>query len=149
VLNIEWGGNSTENYKNTLNYYIFLMKLLRKTETIKCRAIWVYTKTIEQKRQWIKIAKQEGMSLSKWIVQNIENSLVRNEDEVKSGREIGGENKNLKKEIKNLKDKDIVSLQTDLRNNECNISKGEKNSNEEKYEELIRFLDRLDINKKN
>ena len=73
-----------------------------KTETIKKRAIWVYAPTLEQREQWDKIAKNNRMPLSKWIVQTIENSILELEDESKSRKDIEEENKNLLKEIYEL-----------------------------------------------
>lgn len=76
-----------------------------KTETIKKRAIWVYAPTLEQREQWDKIAKENGMPLSKWIVQIIEDSLLEVDDEVKSRRDIEKENKNVRKEISELQNR--------------------------------------------
>ncbi len=76
-----------------------------KTETIKKRAIWVYAPTLEQRGQWGKTAKENGMPLSKWIVQIIEDSLLEVEDEVKSRKDIEKENKNVRKEISELQSK--------------------------------------------
>ena len=73
-----------------------------KTETIKERAIWVYAPTIEQRKQWKKIAKQNGISLSKWIVQTIEDSLIELDEKVKTRKDIEKENKDLRKEISEL-----------------------------------------------
>ncbi len=73
-----------------------------KTETIKERAIWVYTPTIETRKQWEKIAKQNNISLSKWIVQIIEDSLIKLDEIVKTRKDIEKENEDLKKEISEL-----------------------------------------------
>ncbi len=75
-----------------------------KTDTIKERAVWVYAQTLEQRDLWEKIAKENNMSLSKWIVRIIEDSIIELEDEVKSRKDIEKENKNLKKEISELQD---------------------------------------------
>ena len=76
-----------------------------KTETIKKRAIWIYAPTLEQREQWSKIAKDNGMPLSKWIVHTIEDSIFEQGDEIKSRKDIEGENKNLRKEIYELQSK--------------------------------------------
>ncbi|KYK23244.1 hypothetical protein AYK25_10185 [Thermoplasmatales archaeon SM1-50] len=86
-----------------------------KTETIKQRAIWVYAPTLEQRKQWDKIAKENGMSLSKWIVQTIEDSLLEFDDEVKSIKDIETENKDLRKEISEIQSK--LRRETIIRNN--------------------------------
>jgi hypothetical protein len=72
---------------------------LGKTETIKKRAIWIYAPTLEQREQWSKIAKDKGMSLSKWIVHIIVESIIVQGDVSKSRKDIEAENKNLRKEI--------------------------------------------------
>ena len=76
-----------------------------KTETIKKRAVWVYAPTLEQRNQWGKIAKKNGMPLSKWIVKTIEDSLLVLEGDVKSRKDIEKENKNVRKEISELQSK--------------------------------------------
>lgn len=76
-----------------------------KTETIKERTIWIYLPTIEQKQQWDKIAKDKGTSLSKWIINTIEDTLNVSKGEVKSRKEIDKENKALRKEIGELQAK--------------------------------------------
>jgi len=78
---------------------------LGKTEPIKKRAIWVYAPTLKQRTQWDNIAKENGMPLSKWIVQTIEESLLEFEGEVKSKEDIEKENKNIRLEISELQSK--------------------------------------------
>jgi len=46
-----------------------------KTETIKERAIWVYLPSIEQKERWQKFAEQSGVSLSKWVIETVEEAI--------------------------------------------------------------------------
>ena len=70
-----------------------------KTETIKERTIWIYLPTVEQKQQWEKIAKDKGISISKWVINVIEDTLNESKGEVKSRKEIDKENKDLRKEI--------------------------------------------------
>lgn len=77
--------------------------ILGKTETIKKRSIWVYVPTLEQRKQWEKIAEKKDISLSKWIVQTVENSLLTIDNEVRSKKDIEKENKDLRNEISNLR----------------------------------------------
>lgn len=73
-----------------------------KTETIKERAVWVYLPSLEQKEEWGRIANQNDISLSKWIIQIVEDTLHERETEVKSRKDIEKENKNLRSEISSL-----------------------------------------------
>ena len=76
-----------------------------KTETINQRTVCVYVPTLEQKNQWNEIAQKNNTSLSQWIIQTIEDSLIEIEDEVKSKKGIEKENENLRKEISELQNK--------------------------------------------
>jgi predicted RNase H-like nuclease (RuvC/YqgF family) len=78
---------------------------LGKTETIKKRAIWIYAPTLNQRKKWSKIAKDNGMPLSKWIVQTIDDSILEQGNEIKCRKDIEEENKNLRKEIYELQSK--------------------------------------------
>ena len=78
---------------------------MSKTETIKKRAIWVYAPTLEQRQKWDKIAKNNKMPLSKWIVHTIEDSILELEDEAKSKKDVEEENKNLRKELYDIQSK--------------------------------------------
>ena len=51
-----------------------------KTETIKKRAIYVYLPSIEQKERWEGYARKQGTSISKFVVEHVENSLRQEED---------------------------------------------------------------------
>jgi hypothetical protein len=46
-----------------------------KTETIKQRAIYVYLPSQEMVDRWKKLAKEHGTSISKFVAENVENSL--------------------------------------------------------------------------
>ena len=76
-----------------------------KTETIKQRAIYVYLPSIEMVESWKELAKNQGVSISKFVAEHVENSLRQEDDpgykpraellkEVhKLGEELGGERK--------------------------------------------------------
>lgn len=76
---------------------------MQKTNTIKQRRVDVYLNTLEQKERWAKAAQSEGTSLSKWVIQIVENSLsgvAREENQKQLRREIH----ELKDEISALRD---------------------------------------------
>lgn len=51
-----------------------------KTETIKERAIYVYLPSVEQKERWEEHAKRQGVSISKFVAEHVEDSLRQVED---------------------------------------------------------------------
>lgn len=53
---------------------------LGKTETIKERSIYVYLPSVEQKKRWDEYAQKQGVSVSKFVVGHVENSLGQIED---------------------------------------------------------------------
>ena len=69
-----------------------------RTETIKERAIYVYLPSIDQKKRWETYAKEQGASLSKFVIEYVENSLRQEEDARYQSR---GE---LWKEVRELKE---------------------------------------------
>jgi hypothetical protein len=78
---------------------------LGKTETIKERAIWVYLPTIEQRKKWEQLAKEDNMSLSKWILIKTEESLQEKQGIIISKKDLESENINLKQELTGLQQK--------------------------------------------
>jgi len=50
-----------------------------KTETIKQRAIYVYLPTHEVVKRWKDLAKTSGTSISKFVAEHVENSLMQEE----------------------------------------------------------------------
>lgn len=84
------------------------MHSLGKTETIKERAIWVYLPSVEQKERWQKAADQSGVSLSKWIIETVEEAIHPIEERQWKPR------KNLKEEVEALK-KEVADLLNQLR----------------------------------
>jgi hypothetical protein len=51
-----------------------------KTETIKQRAIYVYLPTHEVVKRWKDLAKAAGTSISKFVAEHVENSLMQEEE---------------------------------------------------------------------
>jgi len=81
---------------------------LGKTETIKERAIWVYLHSIEQKERWQKLADQSGVSLSKWVMETVEEAIRPVEERGWKPR------KDMEEEIEGLK-KEVADLRSELR----------------------------------
>jgi hypothetical protein len=84
-----------------------------KTETIKERAIYVYLPSHEMVKDWKKLAKNQGTSISKFVIEHVESSL-RQEKGLKSGfrgradlikelQKLEEDNSALKKENRMLK----------------------------------------------
>ena len=75
-----------------------------KTETIKERAIWVYLPSIEQKERWQELAKQSGVSLSKWVIETVEEAVRPAEElEWKPRKDLEEENEGLKEGVAGLR----------------------------------------------
>lgn len=53
-----------------------------KTDTIKQRAIYVYLPSIETANRWKKIADDEKISISKFVMEHVENSLNQAKDHI-------------------------------------------------------------------
>ena len=79
-------------------------ELKKKTETIKERAIYVYLPSQEMVKDWKKRAKKRGASISKFVIEHVENSFHQEEDATfKSRGELINEINKLREEIKELK----------------------------------------------
>ncbi len=84
-----------------------------RTETIKQRALYIYLPSIEMVEEWKRLAYKEKLSISKFITENVENSLKQREDYSKehgytSKAELVKQIKELKKESSNLKKENEV-----------------------------------------
>jgi len=53
----------------------------RKTETIKDRAVYVYSPSLEMVEDWKRRADKAGVSISKFVVERVEDSIRREEGE--------------------------------------------------------------------
>jgi len=76
-----------------------------KTKTIKERAIYIYVPTIEQKRDWEERAKKDGLKLSRWIVNLVNEALLEREEDTRSRKELEREISSYKEEIAKLREK--------------------------------------------
>lgn len=73
-----------------------------KTETIRERAVWVYLPTIEEKRRWAELARKEGVSLSKWILETVRDAVERGR---RTRGELEEENEALRRQVSGLRDR--------------------------------------------
>jgi len=71
-----------------------------KTETIKQRAIYVYLPSAKLVERWKETAKKQGTSVSKFVIEHVENSLRQEEPSYKSRGELWKEIKRLREELK-------------------------------------------------
>jgi len=51
-----------------------------KTETIKERSIYAYLPSVAHKKRWDELAEKQGTSISKFVIEHVENSLKQIED---------------------------------------------------------------------
>jgi hypothetical protein len=99
----------------------------RKTETIKKRLIYVYLPSFEMVDKWKNLAKGAGVSISKFVTEHVENSLLMEEDEkqyesrldlIEKNKELFEENQDLRKRSKML-DTVVERLEGELREYRC------------------------------
>jgi predicted RNase H-like nuclease (RuvC/YqgF family) len=113
-----------------MDVYVVLVRCLkrsdverRKTETIKDRAVYVYLPSFDMVRDWKERAKRAGFSISKFVVERVEDSIRREEGEegyisrlelVKRLRKAEDELKNLRQENRMLR-RLVENLDNELR----------------------------------
>jgi hypothetical protein len=74
-----------------------------KTESIKERAIYVYLPSVEHKERWEKHSEKLGVSISKFVIEYVENSLRQEEEpDYKSRSLLWKENNELKQQVEDL-----------------------------------------------
>jgi hypothetical protein len=120
-----------------------------KTETIKERLIYVYLPSHEMVKKWKGLAEKSGASISKFVIEHVDNSLEQEENKegytsraelLEQIRELRGENKELHKKIKML-DNLVDRYDTELRSYRIKPFLEEDFSGIRKYEkELIDLL---------
>jgi predicted DNA-binding protein len=86
--------------------------ILGKTDTIKQRSIYVYLPSVEQKRRWDEQAQKQGVSISKFVAEHVENSLRQvEEQDYKSIGDLCKEVKQLKEQIsKETREKRVLEI---------------------------------------
>ena len=91
-----------------------------KTDTIKQRAIYVYLPSIETANRWKRIAVEEKISISKFVIEHVENSLNQEKEHtprinlIKNIQRFKEENDELRKQNRML-NKVVDSLDEELR----------------------------------
>lgn len=74
-----------------------------KTESIKERAIYVYLPSVEHKKRWEEYAEKQGTSISKFVVEHVEDSLKQiEESDYKSMGEVWKEHRELKEQMERV-----------------------------------------------
>jgi predicted RNase H-like nuclease (RuvC/YqgF family) len=122
----------------------------RKTDTIKERSIYVYLPSHEMVEAWKERADKHGISISKFVIEHVENSLQQEEDPTYKPRgELVKEINELRNEIKELKEDNrqkrivIERLENELRRYRAEVFLEEKFEGVRKYDrELIDILKR-------
>ncbi len=90
-----------------------------KTETIIQRRVYAYLPSMKRKKEWKELAEKQGVKLSKFIVEHVENSLNQEDPGYKSRAEMQKKISDLKKENEELrKDNKIKRIVIDRQEEE-------------------------------
>lgn len=74
-----------------------------RTESIKQRAVYVYLPSEEHKERWQEGSERAGVSISKFVIEHVGNSLRQEEEPgFKSRSEVWKENSELKEQVTDL-----------------------------------------------
>jgi hypothetical protein len=117
-----------------------------KTETIKERAVYVYLPSHKMVEEWKRLAKRQGTSISKFVIEHVESSL-KEEKGLKSDfkarsellkrlQELEEENTGLQKENRMLK-LAMEKLDEELRNYRAKAFKGKEFRGARGYERRL------------
>ena len=93
---------------------------LHKTKTVKQRSIYVYLPSLETAQRWKETANEEGASISKFVIEHVENSLRQENEHIprvellENVKRLDEENKDLRKQNRML-DKVVDNLESELR----------------------------------
>ena len=116
-----------------------------KTETILKRKVCIYLPSIKHKKRWEELAKKQKVSISKFIIEHVENSLNQEDPGYKTRAEMQKEINDLKKENEELrKDNKIKRIVIDKQEEE--LRRYRSLSFLEKPEPKVRKYDRDLIN---
>ena len=102
--------NLPVNYKYLFLSYCFLVVVRKpnrgKTETIKDRAVYVYLPSVEMVEDWKRRAERAGVSISRFVVERVEDSIRREEGEegYLSRAELVKRLRSAEEELKKLRD---------------------------------------------
>lgn len=94
-----------------------------KTKTVKQRAIYVYLPSLQMVNDWKRKAKKAGTSISKFVIEMVEDSIRREEDEESylNRRELIKRVSNTEEEVKKLRNENrllkklVDNLDTELK----------------------------------
>jgi hypothetical protein len=94
-----------------------------KTKTIKQRAIYIYLPSLEMTQNWKNRAKQQGTSISKFVIERVEESIGREEEDgrYQSKLELVGRLEKAENELRELRDENrllrklVENQETELR----------------------------------
>ncbi len=125
----------------------------KKTETIKERSIYVYLPSHVMVKAWKKRAKKQGVSISKFVIEHVENSLQQEEDPTyKPLGDLVKEINELRDQIKEMSDDNrqkkivIERLDNELRKYRAEVFLEERFEGVRKYDkELIGILKRRGV----
>lgn len=132
-----------------------------KTKTIKKRTVYVYAPSLETVDRWKAAAEEAGQSLSKFIIECIENEVSSTDDFqskadlLKQTQELQEENSELRKrvkmlealtdkqekEIKRLKSKSFVEKEEGERQYDRELVELLRNRTKVSYDDIIEYLD--------
>lgn len=126
-----------------------------KTETSKDRLIYVYLPTFEMTNKWKELADQADTSISKFVIEHVENSLNQEKGQInyktrldllKQLGQVKKENKNMRKQNK-MMDTVIERLESELREKRVEpfIQEGYKGSREIESELTDLFRQKKEI----
>lgn len=116
-------------------------------DKIKNKAIYVYAKSPQMADEWKSLAKNAGLSISKFIVEHVENSLKSTDNNVTSRLDLITENSKLTEQLTELEkrlrrqDSLIDKLEEDLRQTRASTFLQETDTGIKEYErKLVDFL---------
>ncbi len=128
-----------------------------KTETSKERCIWVYLPSFEMLNQWDEIAKNTQMSLSKFVIEHVNNSLLQEQNKegyssraelLDDMKKLQEENKELYKKIK-MYESLVMKLEEENRGYRTKPFLDDNNDTEREYERdlVTLFTTRSEVRK--
>jgi predicted RNase H-like nuclease (RuvC/YqgF family) len=124
---------------------------LGKTDTIKKRTVYIYLPTEEMVESWKRKAREAGVSLSKFIIERVEDSIRKEEDAsyltrtdlISRIRELESQIRSLREENKTLK-LAIQALENELKRYRSGSFLSDHFQGDREYDrELVEFLKKV------
>lgn len=120
---------------------------MSRTDTIKDRAIYVYLHSVDQKERWEELAEENGMSVSKFVVEQVERGLEEPQERPAEREELEERIEELEDEVgelrseKRVHEKVIDRLEEELRDYRTRPFRDQEFAGTREYsEELIGLL---------